>query len=89
MVCHQRDGFEPIPVCMGDGVQDWDYCVWPYLTGHGWDPINQLGLCEGDCDFDSDCQPGMVCHQRDERFDPIPGCIGDGHLDMDYCVWPT
>ena len=47
-----------------------------------------LGLCEGDCDFETDCAPGLLCHQR-EGFQAVPGCIG-GETDStstDYCVF--
>ena len=46
-----------------------------------------LGVCEGDCDFDLDCAPGLVCFQRDD-FEAVPGCCG-GEYDStanDYCV---
>ena len=47
-----------------------------------------LQLCEGDCDVDSHCAPGLYCFQR-TRFQAIPGCIG-GETDKtpaDYCVF--
>eukprot|EP00980_Cylindrotheca_fusiformis_P029366 scaffold23455_cov173-Cylindrotheca_fusiformis.AAC.1 len=46
-----------------------------------------LGLCEGDCDRDADCQSGMRCFQRDAG-DSVPGCSG-GSRDRsrtDYCI---
>jgi hypothetical protein len=46
-----------------------------------------LGLCEGDCDFDSHCSEGLVCFQRD-HFDPVPGCIGVDASKTDYCIVP-
>lgn len=61
------------------------------IVNHGGDPEEfrlPLGLCEGDCDFFTDCAPGLVCHQRD-AFDAAPGCIG-GESDptnTDYCVF--
>jgi hypothetical protein len=36
-----------------------------------------LGICEGDCDNDSECGDDLVYFKRD-RFDPIPGYFGDG-----------
>ena len=47
-----------------------------------------LGLCEGDCDTDSECLPGLICYQRDS-FQAVPGCIG-GEGDSsktDYCTY--
>ena len=31
--------------------------------------------CEGDCDYDSDCQTGFRCFHRDGG-EAIPGCTG-------------
>mmetsp|Transcript_20396 Transcript_20396/g.44559 ORF Transcript_20396/g.44559 Transcript_20396/m.44559 type:complete len:942 (-) Transcript_20396:165-2990(-) len=45
-------------------------------------------LCEGDCDSDEDCVPGLICYQR-SGFDSVPGCSGGGdgdREDVDYCV---
>eukprot|EP00980_Cylindrotheca_fusiformis_P003049 scaffold713_cov131-Cylindrotheca_fusiformis.AAC.7 len=46
-----------------------------------------LGLCEGDCDGDNDCEHGLVCFQRDEK-ESVPGCLGgfSDHSRTDYCV---
>ena len=47
-----------------------------------------LALCEGDCDFDTDCAPGLWCEKR-EPFGAVTGCIG-GETDStttDYCVF--
>lgn len=60
------------------------------LNPVGWSPEDQkpLGLCQGDCDDDSDCQPGLVCFQRFLPQTAVPGCIG-GELDsslMDFCI---
>ena len=37
----------------------------------------QCGLCEGDCDGDSDCAGDLVCVQRN-GFDVVAGCSGSG-----------
>eukprot|EP00980_Cylindrotheca_fusiformis_P021547 scaffold8397_cov90-Cylindrotheca_fusiformis.AAC.1 len=46
-----------------------------------------LGLCQGDCDANSDCGEGLVCFQSDEN-EEVPGC--DGGLEdssrTDYCI---
>lgn len=46
-----------------------------------------LQKCEGDCDGDVDCSPGLVCLQRfgDE---PIPGCAGYVSW-VDFCYDPN
>lgn len=57
--------------------------------GNNWSPSDayKLGLCEGDCDGDYDCEGDLVCHQRDGTR-KVPGCAGSGTADRDYCVKP-
>jgi beta-lactamase superfamily II metal-dependent hydrolase len=45
-----------------------------------------LGLCEGDCDRDSDCDgtKGLECYER-TGTEPVPGCAGRGISGKDYC----
>ena len=52
-----------------------------------WSLTFPLGLCEGDCDTDEDCQDGLVCFQRNE-FESVPGCIGgeENESKTDYCI---
>ena len=47
-----------------------------------------LGLCDGDCRYDSDCDVGLKCLQRyDEDGDEaIPQCTGDPIENWDYCI---
>ena len=49
------------------------------------------GLCEGDCDDDSDCKGDLVCAERD-GFAAVTGCQGaGGDRDLygkDVCVPP-
>lgn len=40
----------------------------------GWDPIEPLGHCQGDCDRDADCAGDMVCYDRPSRSSSVPGC---------------
>jgi hypothetical protein len=59
------------------------------LANLGWSPPTPLGECEGDCDDDSECAPGLICFERDEKFIAVPGCDGgedDGSL-TDYCIY--
>ena len=47
-----------------------------------------IGLCRSDCDRDSDCQAGLVCHQRDAG-DDAPGCSlssSQRSSRADFCV---
>ena len=83
--CFQRDGKEAVPGCSGSGKKGWDYCVdEKYLveTGDGLGK-NAYGLCEGDCDHDSDCKSGLTCFQRDGN-EAVPGCSGSGKKGWDY-----
>jgi len=70
LVCFHRFANEPVPGCPGD-ASDFtgeNFCaqrptentVW--MKGDNMSPPENfpLGLCEGDCGRDSDCQPGLV-----------------------------
>merc|ERR1712176_337942 len=62
-------------------------CV-PPLVNNGWSPSGSLGICEGDCDRDQDCDGGLMCFHRN-GITHVPGCINGGSADingMDYCV---
>lgn len=59
------------------------------LFFYGSDPpssVLPLGVCEGDCDNDSDCASGLRCFQRNENAGPVPGCNGDDSSRTDYCI---
>lgn len=47
----------------------------------------RLGRCEGDCDSDSQCLPGLKCFQRNGQ-DKINECSGKGISGWDYCYDP-
>lgn len=60
----------------------------PNITIVGWSPKDPLDECEGDCDEDSDCLPGLICFQRNRANQEVPGCLG-GSFDntlTDYCI---
>lgn len=90
--CYQRSGIEAVPGCTGTGVSAKDYCYKPNgqsvlaITGDGGSPPRSfpLGMCEGDCDTNADCAPGLVCFQR-SGTEAVPGCSGLGTSGKDYC----
>jgi len=95
--CFHRSGFTSVPGCAGVGEYNADYCYNPinprlpplegvYLPPG---PLKgaPLGMCEGDCDTDSECQEGFACFQRD-GLTSVPGCSGQGSKDADYCYAP-
>ncbi|CAB9527248.1 expressed unknown protein [Seminavis robusta] len=47
-----------------------------------------MGVCQGDCNTDSDCQSGLICYQRNSG-EPIPqGCSGNINSPEDFCFDP-
>lgn len=49
-----------------------------------------LQLCQGDCNQDDDCAPGLICFHRSVAYAPVPGC-SCWENDMtrhDYCIEP-
>ena len=47
----------------------------------------KLGRCEGDCDGDGQCLPGLKCKERN-GYEKVPGCSGSGKSGWDYCYDP-
>jgi hypothetical protein len=89
--CFQRDGTEAVPGCSGAGSSGADYCYTPLagsliLAGDEEEPIDAFPLqeCQGDCDFDGDCQGLLMCFQR-SGTEIVPGCSGSGQGGKDYC----
>ncbi len=61
------------------------------IWNRGWEPNFLLGECEGDCDNDDDCLPGLICFSRETAGVGVPGCLG-GEEDRsltDYCTYPS
>jgi len=48
----------------------------------------ECGQCQGDCDSDSQCKPGLRCYFRSD-LSPVPGCKGSGESAKDYCYDPS
>jgi hypothetical protein len=88
--CFSRVSNERVRGCAGAGSSGVSYCFDPLsLTelGDNGSPANvfPLGICEGDCDSDSECGEGLVCFRRGS-FESIPGCFGSGVPGKDYCI---
>jgi hypothetical protein len=48
-----------------------------------------LGMCEGDCDRDRDCEDDLVCIMRDGE-EEVPNCRGaDSFANKDFCTDPN
>ena len=68
LVCFHRSGNESVPGCTGSATSGTDFCAvratanTAWLKGDNGSPAENfpLGLCEGDCDRDSNCQPGLM-----------------------------
>ena len=94
LYCFQQQGKGSVPGCAGTANKDWDYCIKkedavldssPGYKGKTSPGSHGLGLCQGDCDKDSDCSAGLFCFQRTGKT-PVPGCEGSGLTNYDYCV---
>lgn len=95
MQCFHRSFTEAVPGCEGVGPYGVNFCarrptentVW--LKGDNGNPEENfpLGLCEGDCDGNYDCQLGLICQQRSSN-ESIPGCTGTPQDGEDYCRYP-
>jgi hypothetical protein len=65
------------------------------FKGEDWTPRDAfpLGVCEGDCDGDFDCEGELVCHQRDKdetgKLGHVPSCAGRDTTSRDYCIRPS
>ena len=102
MTCGQRSSGDPAPRgCRAGGAGDvngHDYCIEPLVNltlvhggGSHCTTSEPCPTCTGDCDNDSQCQFGLVCHQRGSGDPAPPGCAAGGAGDVnghDYCVNP-
>jgi len=87
LTCFQRETDGEVPGCNGTTISEMDYCYdaeAEQIVNKGFHPEGQLGLCEGDCDEDSDCRGNLRCFQR-EKDGEVPGCYGSTISEMDYC----
>ncbi len=93
LVCYERNGYQPVPGCMGgsDGVQHFNYCIVPFpdlVDVENPDPLVKLAKCHGECSSDDDCKDGLVCYDR-KGYQQVPGCNGTGVQHRDYCIDPV
>ena len=44
-------------------------------------------MCQGDCDDDTECAGDLVCYER-VGVERVPGCLGQGVANRDYCTHP-
>ena len=47
-----------------------------------------LQRCQGDCDIDDHCAPGLFCYQVNKGGSEFPGCNNPTGSGSDYCVDP-
>jgi len=61
-----------------------------YLVFYGMGPHKSpLRECAGHCSTDSDCSHDLVCFQREEGMDSVPGCYTVPYADLNYCISQT
>jgi hypothetical protein len=65
------------------------------LTTHGYQAhtidevkVHGLGMCQGDCDHDSQCRGSMVCYHSHKSGNIVTGCEGKTLSMHDYCYQP-
>ena len=88
MICFQRDGFETVLGCDGEGgdldIYAKDICIHPsndkifqnslLISEEGCSSGAPCDKCYGPCDSDEDCDSGLTCFIR-TGFEPVPGCV--------------
>jgi hypothetical protein len=101
LVCVERQGFEAVRGCSGEGglrdVYGKDICAEPEETNFldsltynedGCNPTSPCSKCEGPCTSNSDCEDSsLTCFAR-SGSEPVPGCVtgGPGDIsDVAYC----
>jgi hypothetical protein len=78
-------GDEPIHLVLNLKTGEVEQLSLPPLVDKGKDPTVVLEKCEGDCDEDTDCKPGLKCFHRQNGYTFVPGCSGLGGKNTDYC----
>eukprot|EP00535_Pseudo-nitzschia_heimii_P009512 CAMPEP_0197184460 /NCGR_PEP_ID=MMETSP1423-20130617/9936_1 /TAXON_ID=476441 /ORGANISM="Pseudo-nitzschia heimii, Strain UNC1101" /LENGTH=551 /DNA_ID=CAMNT_0042635273 /DNA_START=86 /DNA_END=1741 /DNA_ORIENTATION=+ len=98
LICFKRmEDTINIPGCTGSDLigENVDICIDPNnlpkeATFITWD-ASQLQECQGDCDFDEECEGNLICFKRNEDTINIPGCIGSDRIgeNIDVCINPN
>jgi len=92
LICSQRDGYEPVEGCAGEGGQRdmfaRDVCVpGPPTVKYVGSPCTdyfssgKCNECTGDCNNDSDCYGNLRCAHRFDSIggqEDVPGCAWSG-----------
>ena len=96
LVCFEKtaDNVDENPGnCGGTGFAWMSYCYRPedddVLVVN--DHKEKLGLCEGICETDDDCEGNLRCSDR-VGWEAVPGCRGKGMYGYNYCYitqYPT
>ncbi|KAG7342656.1 serine protease [Nitzschia inconspicua] len=63
--------------------------AFPDIEIIAWTPKEKLGLCQGDCDSDSECITGLKCFQRQKEIPEtylVPGCGDPRGLDLNVDI---
>ena len=94
LICGQRAHNDLLPwqtgVYLGPKTETGiDFCVLPVphtvKRGNCGKTKGKCGPGEGDCDYNSDCQKGLACYQRN-GYPNIPGLVDNAEsVGMDYC----
>ncbi|KAL7534733.1 hypothetical protein ACHAXR_006052, partial [Thalassiosira sp. AJA248-18] len=82
LIAKDSYGLEAVPGCNGLGSEGQNYCRYPSLAQSAAYP---LGVCEGGCDKDNDCEGSLQCFRR-IGTDTVPGCLGEGNFTVGYCI---
>lgn len=101
LVCHYRHfegdnsiSVTSVPGCRGDPLEE-DFCVKPatdntvVIVADKEDDLGMehypLGMCQGDCWGDDDCEGGLKCFYVANWGHLPPGCIGNAEDKYSYC----
>ena len=99
-ICFQRNGGDAVPGCNGgESISiGTDFCIDPADVSESPGPNNPTtpqsrrwgkGICDGDCDDDSDCAGDLICYQRKKGDAAPPQCPNiNTNTQIDYCVEP-
>lgn len=60
-----------------------------YIAGNPSTEFLPLQRCQGDCDIDDHCAPGLFCYQVNKGGSEFPGCNNPTGSGSDYCVDPN